>query len=184
MTVHTETILPARPIPNGVVTWRLPGKRRGVRSWLCRRAARLLTLLFGVVISRRRLRKTPSRPYAIPQGCEILLTGRFESANWVTSHVRPLAASPRCSRLYVVSTYPVPETPGVTPIYPPRWLRRLVGQTAARLLVFLCVGFLRRPDIVGGFHLLINGLVAISLAPLVALLLPGRTGRSCRGRRV
>ena len=58
---------------------------------------------------------------------EILLTGTFYSSNWLAAHIHPLAASERCSLLYVVSTHPVPKYPKVVPIYPPRWLQRLVG---------------------------------------------------------
>ena len=109
------------------------------------------------------------RPRKRTRGCgyRILLTGRFESDNWVLAHLRPLSASERCSRLQVVTTYRLPAIHKVEAIYPPRWLVMAVGQTFARLAVFAWVAVRTRPDIVGGFHLLINGLVTVVVARLV-----------------
>ncbi len=98
---------------------------------------------------------------------KILLTGRFDSDNWLRAHLRPLASSIGCRRLCVVSVRPIPGIPGVEPIYPPPWLIRFGGQTGARLLTFVWTALCEHPDMVGGFHLLINGLVAIALAPLI-----------------
>ncbi len=101
------------------------------------------------------------------EGREILLTGRFDSDNWIISHLQPLAASKLCSRVRMVSTNPVPRLAKVEAIYPPKWLVRLSGATPARLLVFAWSALRMRPDIVGGFHLLPNGLASVILARLV-----------------
>lgn len=98
---------------------------------------------------------------------EILLTGTFYSDNWVNAHIRPLAASRRCGRLYVVSTHPIQPTPKVVAVYPPGWLVAIVGRVPARLLVFCWMAVRRRPDIIGGFHLLVNGMVAAVVARFV-----------------
>lgn len=98
---------------------------------------------------------------------EILLTGTFFSDNWITSLLRPLALSPRCGRILMVSSTPVPFIGKVEPIYPPKLLTKLIGRSPARLATFLWVGFRTRPHLVGGLHLLINGLVAILLARLI-----------------
>jgi glycosyltransferase involved in cell wall biosynthesis len=101
------------------------------------------------------------RPRPIgPEGCEIMLTGRFDSANWILAHLGPLAASSRCARLSMVSTSPVPELPKVEAIHPPRWLTRVVGATQARLLTFAWAVMRKRPHVVGGFHLIFNGIMA------------------------
>lgn len=114
----------------------------------------------GRAVGRRR-RPLPAA------GVEVLVTGTFFSANWVAAHLRPLGASGRCARVRVVSVYPVPALDKVEAVYPPRWLSRVVGGVPSRLLVFAWIAWRDRPHVVGGFHLLINGLVAQALAPLV-----------------
>jgi glycosyltransferase involved in cell wall biosynthesis len=66
----------------------------------------------------------------------------------------------------MVSTHPVPTLPKVVPIYPPKWLIRILGPTPARLLIFVWAAIRRQPHIVGGFHLMYNGIVAAFAAPL------------------
>lgn len=94
----------------------------------------------------------------------ILLTGRFDSDNWIRAHIGPLAASDACAGVWMVSTRPVPDLPKVTAVYPPRWLVRLIGETPARLATFIRYARRHRPEVVGGFHLLVNGLAAILAA--------------------
>jgi glycosyltransferase involved in cell wall biosynthesis len=98
---------------------------------------------------------------------EILLTGRFDSDNWAAAHLRPLAAATRCKHLYVVTTHPVSPVPKLTTIHPPCWLQRSAGGATARLLTVAAVALWRRPHIIGGFHLLLNGLVVALLSRLV-----------------
>jgi glycosyltransferase involved in cell wall biosynthesis len=100
-------------------------------------------------------------------GHHVLLTGTFHSDNWITAHLGPLAASRSCRRVTMVATEPVPALAKVVGVYPPRWLRRCIGDTPARLLTFGVVAIRTRPDAVGGFHLLVNGLVAALVARLV-----------------
>ncbi|MDI6447849.1 glycosyltransferase family 4 protein [Anaerobaca lacustris] len=101
------------------------------------------------------------RPQPIgPDGCEIMLTGRFDSINWILAHLGPLAASKECKRLWMVSTNPVPDLPKVTALYPPKWLVTVAGATLARLLTFLWAALHKRPHVVGGFHLMYNGIAA------------------------
>ncbi len=127
--------------------------------------ARLFTLLpvIALAIARRiggRRRRLPS------DACEVLLTGRFDSKNWILNHLGPLAASAKCSHVWMVSSSPVPPVPKVTPIYPPRWLTRIAGVTGARMLTFGWVAWRRKPHIVGGFHIMLNGIMAIITARL------------------
>jgi glycosyltransferase involved in cell wall biosynthesis len=57
--------------------------------------------------------------------------------------------------------------PKVTVVHPPDWLVRAAGGAAARLLVFARIAIMERPHVVGGFHLLFNGLAAGLVAPMV-----------------
>ena len=66
--------------------------------------------------------------------------------------------------LRIVATNPVPAVAGVEAIYPPAWLRRSLGNVPARLLVFVWIAVRTRPDVVGAFHMLVNGLVVALLA--------------------
>jgi glycosyltransferase involved in cell wall biosynthesis len=109
----------------------------------------------------------PRRRDPGPEGWVVLLTGTFHSDNWINAHIRPLAASRRTAMVHVVATYPVPPGDKIRLHAPPRWLVRLCGPVAARLLAFLWLGLRLRPQLVGGFHLLFNGLVAATLARLV-----------------
>ena len=101
------------------------------------------------------------------KGCKIMLTGRFDSDNWILAHLGPLSASKECSRVWMVSTNPVPSLPKVIGIYPSKWLMKILGVTPARLLTFAWTAMWKRPHIVGGFHITVNAITAIILGRLV-----------------
>jgi L-malate glycosyltransferase len=124
---------------------------------------RLMTLTLNVLVSMARLvgslgprarRRTPS------DGWHILVTGTFYSDSWIRSHIPPLTRSGDCTCVWVVSTVPVPSLPKVRPVYPPRWLVRSTGSAVARLLMLVHTAVFRRPDVIGGFVLVPNGLAA------------------------
>jgi glycosyltransferase involved in cell wall biosynthesis len=102
-----------------------------------------------------------------PEGYDILLTGTFYSENWLIPHLQPLASAASCQRVRMVATSPVPSISKVEPIYPPHWLCKLIGNVPARLIIFTWLALRDRPQIIGGFHLLLNGLFAILLARVV-----------------
>jgi len=153
--------------------------RRRLRRWLWHIVARLLTLLCVVVVviagwfGRRRRRLLPG------EGCEIMLTGRFDSDNWILNHLGPLSASKECSLLWMVSTNPVPSLAKVEPIYPSKWLMKMVGVTSARLLTFTWASMRKRPHVVGGFHIMVNGIAAA----IVGRLAKARSMYFCVGGR-
>ncbi|MCU0917121.1 MAG: glycosyltransferase [Planctomycetes bacterium] len=95
-----------------------------------------------------------------------MLTGRFDADNWILAHLGPLAASRECSRLWMVSSSPVPPLPKVEAIYPPKWLARIAGGAVSRLLVFAWSAIRKRPHFVGGFHITFNGMAAAIVARL------------------
>jgi L-malate glycosyltransferase len=142
-----------------------PLGRRASR-WLTHLALRCLMAVYAGLM--RAARRAGPRPRAVNgTGHDILLTGTFYSDGWITAHLRALAMSERCARLRFVSATPVPPLANVEPIYPPGWLTRLAGAVPARLATFAWVAFRTRPHLVGGFHLLINGLVAALVGRLV-----------------
>jgi len=101
--------------------------------------------------------------------CKIVLTGRFDSKNWILNHLGPLSASKKCSHLWMVSTNPVPRMPNVVAIYPAKWLTKVLGATKARLLTFMWVAIRKRPHVVGGFHIVCNGIAAAIVGSLVGV---------------
>lgn len=128
----------------------------GIRGALALYAA----MLAGARLVRR-------RPRAVgPEGCDVLLTGMFQSNSWVEHHLRPLTLAANCRTVTLVSTSSIPPMDKVSVVQPPRWLIRSAGSAAARLLVFAGLALRRRPHIVGGFHLLFNGLAAALVAPV------------------
>ncbi|MFN8092273.1 MAG: glycosyltransferase [Vicinamibacteria bacterium] len=138
-----------------------PGPLTG---WLAHRLVRLITLVHATLLAlpRRRVRRpAPDEPV------RLLLTGMFHSEAWLAAHLGPLVASPRCGCVAVVAGAYVPELPKVEWVRPAPVLVRLVGGTGARLFTFALRAVRDRPHVVGGFHLLVNGLVAVALARLV-----------------
>ena len=97
---------------------------------------------------------------------DVLVTGTFHSDNWVRAHLLPLAASSRVRQVYVATVNPIPPIDKVTPLHPPAWMQRMLGGVPSRLLVFIWTALRRRPHWVGGFHMLLNGLVAALFARL------------------
>lgn len=140
------------------------GKNR-FRGWIARRGIRALMVLYNILLKTAKIVTPRKRP--ISGGYDILLTGTFHSDNWVMSHLKPLAMSTHCARLRVVSSVPIPSWKKLEVVIPPGWLTKALGRVPARLLMFLWVGIRTKPDAVGGFHLLFNGLAASLLARIV-----------------
>lgn len=143
----------------------VPKPRLGRRNLPAVLAARALLLAHAAAM--RLLKPLARRPRRVAKdGAELLLTGTFHASNWIVSHLAPLVASRRCRRITVVTAYPVPPLDKVEVLSPPRWLTRLIGGVPSRLVTFAFAGLRRRPHVVGGFHLLLNGLAASLVARL------------------
>jgi glycosyltransferase involved in cell wall biosynthesis len=128
---------------------------------------RLVMLVYiGCLRLAKLLQRFPGRP---PKDglYDILLTGTFYSDNWIKPHLTPLAGSVYVKKVRMVATVPVPQIDNVEAIYPPQLLCRMAGKTLGRILMFTWVALRDRPHIVGGFHMLPNGLVAVLVAKLI-----------------
>ncbi len=111
-------------------------------------------------------RRAPRAGLVPTEGADVLLTGTFYSENWIGAHIGPLARSRHCRRVLLVTTTSAAEFDKLEVIRPHPRLQALLGGVPARLLTFAWTAIRRRPQVVGGFHLLINGLVAGVVAPL------------------
>jgi glycosyltransferase involved in cell wall biosynthesis len=98
---------------------------------------------------------------------DVLITGTFYSDNWLITHLKPLSMSSEVRKVKMVSTRRVPDIENVEALYPPDKLTNAIGEVPSRLLYFSYVAIKERPDIVAGFHLLINGLLAILIAKII-----------------
>jgi len=94
----------------------------------------------------------------------ILATGTFYSENWLITHLVPLARSSYVDKIYFVSATQLPDIPNVVQVCPPKWLTTIAGPSFSRLTTFARFALKHHPEIVLGFHLLLNGLVAKLLA--------------------
>ncbi|MDN2662792.1 glycosyltransferase [Psychromonas sp. 14N.309.X.WAT.B.A12] len=97
----------------------------------------------------------------------ILATGTFYSDHWLMTHLHPMANADKCKHLLMVASTSVPNIDKVSGQYAPRWLSKIFGQVGARLLFFTWVAITKRPDVLVGFHLLLNGLFVVVLAKLI-----------------
>jgi glycosyltransferase involved in cell wall biosynthesis len=125
------------------------------------------SVVSGFALARRVASLVGGPPRPAPDGYDVLLTATFHSDNWIRAHLAPLAASARCRSVRMVALVPTPSLPKVEALLPPVWLRRTIGGVPARLALFAWTALRTRPHVVGGFHLLLNGLVAAPLARLV-----------------
>ncbi|WP_417696472.1 glycosyltransferase [Psychromonas sp.] len=97
----------------------------------------------------------------------IVLTGTFYSKNWLDAHVIPLVSCSSVKHVYIVSNIIDYELEGLTIITPPFSLSRFMGSTLARLVAFFICALKKKPDYIGGFHILFNGTLAILFANLL-----------------
>lgn len=142
-------------------------QQRSFRSLTGRLNVRIVTWFFHGALGLLDYIPKRTAGQAGAGGARILLTGTFYSDAWITTHLRPLAAAPNCQKVVMVAARPVPVIAKVEPAYPPPWLRSLIGASGARTLLFIFLAIRTRPDFVGGFHMLLNGLFALLLAPVV-----------------
>ena len=97
----------------------------------------------------------------------VLATGTFYSDHWLVTHLRPMANASNCASLTMVASTAVPELNNVSGAYAPKWLTTILGQVGARLIYFTWLAITTRPDVLVGFHILVNGLFVVILAKLI-----------------
>ena len=117
----------------------------------------LLLMLFKLI---------PHKPKKTQQ-VTILATGTFYSDHWLITHLRPMANANTCKHLTMVASTSVPNINKVSGQYAPKCLSKVFGQVAARLIYFSWLAITQRPDVLVGFHLLLNGLFVVVLAKLI-----------------
>jgi hypothetical protein len=153
---------PPGPLPSNDL---VPSGR--VTRVAARAACRILVAGVRLSIPLARLASRWLSPPDEAGGLRVLLTGLFLSNAWVEAHVRPLAGAAGVGRIVIVTDQPMLEMPRVAYVSPPRWLQRLAGRIPARAAWCILTALRTRPHVVGGFHLLLNGIVALFSARLV-----------------
>ncbi|AGH80221.1 group 1 glycosyl transferase [Psychromonas sp. CNPT3] len=98
----------------------------------------------------------------------ILVTGTFYSDHWLMTHLQPMANANNCASVLMVSSTVVPEMHNVKALYAPLLLQKILGKVGARLCYFCWLSFRLKPDVLVGFHLLLNGLLVAILARCIA----------------
>jgi glycosyltransferase involved in cell wall biosynthesis len=107
----------------------------------------------------------------------LLITGKFYSNNWFNAHLQPLSQANNIKTIYLVTDYPMLPIEKVCLIKTPNFLKKILGHSLARLITFTYYGVKLKPDIVGGYHLLLNGLFAL----FVGTLCGAKTLYNCGG---
>lgn len=133
-------------------------------TWLIHALIGLLvsTLYYGARFFRFFIGK---RSYQGEQ-VDVLLTGTFNSAEWIDAFIKPIAMAPSVRQVILVTEVPIPDTEGVNVVKPPAFLQKIAKVVVARLLMFVWQAIKHRPLVVGGFHISINALVADLAASL------------------
>jgi len=128
--------------------------------WLLRSALTLHFLLLKILklLPHKKKKSAPLK---------ILATGTFYSDHWLVTHLRPMANASQCAHLTMVAAVTVPDMNKVSGAYAPLWLIKLFGQVGARLIYFSWLAITTRPDVLVGFHILVNGLFVVILAKLI-----------------
>jgi glycosyltransferase involved in cell wall biosynthesis len=97
----------------------------------------------------------------------VLSTGTFYSDQWLITHLRPIANAKNCTQVTMVASTPVPKINNVSGIYAPEWLQKILGKVGSRLIFFTWVALKERPEVLVGFHILVNGLFVALLAKII-----------------
>ena len=98
---------------------------------------------------------------------KFVFIGRFESDNWIAAHIKPLAESKVCSHIWIVADQKMQPIKKVTYVIPSPILKKLFGSIFARSVVAYKITKNNNIDYVGGFHLLLNGIIANIIAKIL-----------------
>lgn len=87
--------------------------------------------------------------------------------NQFRAHVEPIVALGEVESVTLVADVPGPPMPKVRSVVPPKWLTRVCGRAAAKLLTGFVVAVRERPDWVLGYMVVPHGVNAVLIAKLV-----------------
>jgi glycosyltransferase involved in cell wall biosynthesis len=86
--------------------------------------------------------------------------------NQFRAHVAPITALPEVESVTLVADTPLPAMPKLRTVVPPRWLVRVLGRAAAKLVMGLVIAVRERPEWVLGYNLVPHGINAVLIAQL------------------
>lgn len=98
----------------------------------------------------------------------VLAIGPFYSANWTAAQLEPLVHAGRVTTVRVITPIAFADTAGIVYHCPPAWLRRVCGMPIARSLCAIFIMMRYKPQLVIGYHLPWNGIVALIVGKLGA----------------
>lgn len=112
-------------------------------------------------------RLRPPRTKGAGRDLSVLTIGPFYSSNWVAAQLEPLAQARSIDKVLVITPTRYRYIKHIEYVTPPVWLRRLVGMPFARALQALATAWRLRPDLVIGYHLPWNGIVALLVGRVI-----------------
>ena len=95
----------------------------------------------------------------------LLVTVTF-NPNQLRAHLEPILDLDEVGGVTLVADAPGPRLPKLRTVVPPRWLMKLTGRGAAKLLTCLALALRERPQWVLGYKLVPHGLNALAVARL------------------
>jgi glycosyltransferase involved in cell wall biosynthesis len=119
--------------------------------------------ILAVGTSRALRRVTPPGPRTVRT---VVVVGAFHNAGWFRAHAYPLAASGP-GQVIFVADHPLPAPPGCRFVYPPRWVRAVLGRGLGKLLWLLIATVRFRADACMGYHIWPGAWSALLVARLL-----------------
>ncbi len=113
----------------------------------------------GVVLGRRS--RANGGPY------HVLVVGTFYTRNWCISHLAPLAAARNVRRVTAIVEGPIQPIANVDYVQPSGWPVRLGGRAFGKFCCAIRLALKHRPDVVMGYHIVPNALIALVAARAV-----------------
>lgn len=115
-------------------------------------------------ISRLRSQSLIKRNRTMSSG---VFVGKFESQNWLNAHIKPIVDAGLISNIVIVSDETIAGVDYAEFSTPPKVVRILFGTVFGRVLWAYWIARKRSASVVGGFHLLCNGMAAIAIGQTV-----------------
>jgi phenylacetate-CoA ligase len=94
----------------------------------------------------------------------IMVIGTFYTRNWCLAHLLPLSRSAGVNEVVAVVDGPTQDMEGVRYVRASERLTRVAGRVAAKVIVAFREAWRNPPNLVMGYHLIPNGVVALVLS--------------------